>query len=69
MYLDAPRPADIRLRHARRVRNAARSALRNIEQLSVEPENWVVDRLVELETFTQQLIQELSVLTRGLAVH
>ena len=69
MHLDPPTPPDLRVRHARRVRNAARAALRNIECLSVQPEQWVVDRLVELESFSNDLIKELSTVARDLAVH
>ena len=69
IYLDPPTPPDLRVRHARRVRSAARAALRNIEQLSVRPAQWVVDRLVELEVSGHELIQELSSAARELAVH
>ena len=58
-YLDAPTPVDVRLRNARRVRNAARLALRHIKELSEAPESWVTNQLSELEAFTDKLIQEL----------
>jgi hypothetical protein len=69
VHLDPRAPADVRVRHARRVRSAARTAMRNIERLSIQPEQWVVDRLVELEAFSQKLLQELSADARDLAVH
>jgi hypothetical protein len=69
MHLDPTTPSDVRVRHARRVRGAARVALRNIERLSVQPEQWVVDRLAELEAFSHQLIEELSTVADDLAVH
>ena len=69
IHLDPPTPPDVRVRHARRVRSGARAALRNIERLSVQPEPWVIDRLVELEAFTHELIKELSTVARDLAVH
>lgn len=69
IHLDPPTPADVRLRHARRVRGAARAALGNIEHLSAKPEQWVVDRLMELEAFSHELIEELSTVARDLAVH
>lgn len=68
-YLDPPRPLDVRVQHARRVRNAARTALRNIERLSTRPEQWVVDRLVELEAHSGQLLQELAAAARDVVVH
>jgi hypothetical protein len=59
-YLDPPTPADLRLREARRVRNAARVALRQIKKLSVAPERWVIDGLEHLEALSDTLIHELS---------
>ncbi len=59
IYLDPPHPADVRVRHARRVRNSARAALRSIAQLSVAPERWVIDGLVALERWTEALTEEL----------
>jgi hypothetical protein len=64
MYLDPPRAPDLRLQHARRVRNAARVALRNIALLSIGPEPWVIDRLVDFEAFGHKLVRELSALAR-----
>jgi len=58
--LEARHPADIRLRDARRVRNAVRLALRNIRKLSSQPEPWVLDELASLETFTSELVDTLS---------
>jgi hypothetical protein len=69
IYLDPPRPPDVRVRHARRVRSAARTALRNIERLSSRPERWVIDRLVELEAHSDQLLKELSTAARDIVVH
>jgi hypothetical protein len=68
-YLAPRTPPDVRAQHARRVRNSARVALRNIKQLSVQPKQWVLDGLVELEAFGDSLILELSGAARGLAVH
>ena len=59
-YLEAPLAPDVRTRNARRVRNAVRVALRQIERLSVKPEQWVIDRLGELEALTDDLIETLS---------
>ena len=60
VYVDPPTPADVRLRNARRMRNAIRVASRNIERLSAKPERWVIDRLAELEALSEQLIREMS---------
>jgi hypothetical protein len=68
-HLDRPTPPDVRIQHARRLRSAARVALRNIERLSVQPEQWIVDGLAELEAFSHQLIEELSAVADDLAVH
>ena len=51
-------PADERVRSARRIRNAVRLVMRQIELLSVKPEQWVRDRLVELEAETDQLLRD-----------
>jgi hypothetical protein len=59
-YLETRHPVDIRLRSARRIRNAVRLALRNIEQLSSQPEQWVLDELANLETFIAELVETLS---------
>ncbi len=69
IYLDPPTPPDVRVRHARRVRSAARTALRSIERLSRRLEQWVVDRLVELEAHSNQLLEQLSAAARDLVVH
>jgi hypothetical protein len=68
-YLGTRTPPDVRLRHARRVRNSARAASRNIKRLSIQPEQWVVDGLADLEAFSEELIQELSSVARDLPVH
>ncbi|MDQ3370339.1 MAG: hypothetical protein M3680_33385 [Myxococcota bacterium] len=68
-YLNPPTALDVRLRHARRVRNAARLALRQIERLSALPEPWVIERLVELEAFAEILIEELAEAARQLVLH
>ena len=54
--LDPPTPSDVRLRSARRVRNAVRKAMRHIKLLSVPPEQWVVDGLVELGDLAESVI-------------
>ncbi len=59
-YLDTRHPVDIRLCNARRNRNAVRLALRNIEELSSQTEQWVLDELANLETFTTELVDSLS---------
>jgi len=56
---DTRHAADIRLRNARRVRNAVRLALRNIEELSSRTEPWVLDELKTLEAFTADLVDSL----------
>lgn len=68
-FLHLSRPADVRVRSARRIRNAARLALRQIEQLSVAPEKWVLDQLAELEAVTSDLIETLSSAARSAVVH
>jgi len=67
--LDPLMPPDVRLRSARRIRSAVRLAMRQIERLSVEPEPWVIDRLVELEALTDDMIQALSDAGRRVVVH
>jgi hypothetical protein len=67
-FLDPPSPADVRLRHARRVRNSARVALRHIELLSVAPDGWVLQRLEELEQESDKLVEKLSDEARQLVV-
>ena len=69
IYLDAPRPVDVRLRSARRMRAALRVALRNIERLSVSPEQWVIDHLVELERLTGDLIETLNDVVGDVVLH
>ena len=69
IYLDPPTPPDVRVQHARRVRNSARVALRNIKQLCAQPEPWVINGLVALEALGDELLQELASVARGLAVH
>lgn len=68
-YLDPPTPPDVRLRSARRVRNAARLATRQIQRLSVEPERWVTDRLVALEALADELVQTLAESAARVVVH
>lgn len=51
---------DVRLRHARRIRNSARVALRHVEQLSVAPEKWAIDWLVQFEALASELIETLA---------
>jgi hypothetical protein len=53
-------PADVRLRHAHRMRNAARLARKRVGDLAVAPEQWVVDALVELEQTGETLIAALE---------
>lgn len=67
--LDPPRPPDVRLRHARRVRNAARLARRKIALLSTQPEPWVVEGLLELEATAGELIRTLSAEATGQVVN
>jgi hypothetical protein len=69
LYLDEPTPADVRLRSARRMRSAVRVALRTIERLSVSPERRVIDRLVELERLTSDLVESLTAAARDLVLH
>jgi hypothetical protein len=67
--LDPPKPVDVRLRSARRMRAAVRVALRNIERLSTPPERWVIDRLVELERLANDLIETLNAAAHDLVLH
>lgn len=69
LCLDPPTPADVRLRSARRLRAAVCVALRNIERLSASPERWVIDRLVELERLTSDLLETLNGSARDLVLH
>ena len=69
LYLDAPTPADVRLRSARRMRAAVRVALRNIKRLSASPERWVLDRLGELERLTSDLIETLNAVAPDVVLH
>lgn len=69
LYLEAPTPTDVRLRSARRMRAAVRVALRNIQRLSAAPERWVIDRLVELERLTNDLVETLHASPRGVVLH
>lgn len=69
IYLDAPTPADVRIRSARRMRTAVRVALRNIEQLSSAPERWVIDRLVDLDRLTSDLVEMLRVSAGDVVLH
>jgi hypothetical protein len=55
-YLDAPRPPDVRVRHARR----ARVPLRQIPRLSRVPNQLVIDQLAAIEAVADGLIQTLS---------
>lgn len=52
IYLDAPTPADVRLRNALRMRAAIRVANRNMDRLSARVERWVIDQLAQLEALT-----------------
>jgi hypothetical protein len=56
IYLGPSTPSHVRLRSARRVRNAVRTAMRHIKLLSVEPEQWVLDGLVTLESLADEAI-------------
>ena len=67
--LDRPLPSDLRLRSARRLRNAARLAIRKIAELSVKPAPWVVEELAELEALAEELIETVSDSARGVVVH
>ena len=67
--LDPPTPPDERLRSARRIRNAVRLVLRQIEKLSVRPEQWVHDHFVELEASTDETIQALAETARRVVIH
>jgi hypothetical protein len=58
--LELSTPSDVRLRSARRVRNAVRAAMRHIKLLSVEPEQWVLDGLAALESLADDAILAAS---------
>lgn len=49
-------PPDVRLVHARRMRNAARLARKRIDELVVAPARWVVDALIEVEHFAGDMV-------------
>jgi hypothetical protein len=53
-------PPDVRLKHARRMRDAARLARKRIDELAVAPARWVVDALVEIEQFGDDMIAALG---------
>jgi hypothetical protein len=59
MYLDGPRPPDVRVRSARRVRNAVHAAMRQIERLSNPPALWVVEELGRLAAEATVVIETL----------
>jgi hypothetical protein len=58
--LDRQIAVDLRIRAARRFRNSVRVALRQIEQLRVKPDQWVVDELAKFEALADDLIERLS---------
>ena len=60
IHLGPSTPSDIRLRSARRVRNAVRTAMRHIKLLSAEPEQWVLDGFVTLECLADDAILAAS---------
>lgn len=60
IHLEPSTPSDVRLRSARRVRIAVRTALRHIKLLSAEPEPWVLDGLVALESLADAAILAAS---------
>jgi hypothetical protein len=62
-------PVDIRFRAARRMRDAARLALRQIERLVTKPEQWVIDALVDIEAFAAELVETLFEPARQAIVH
>jgi len=68
-FLDPPFAPDVRVRSARRIRDAARRALQNIRQLSVGPECWVIDELADFEAVTVDLIDALSNAARNVVAH
>jgi len=53
-------PPDMRLQGARRMRAAARGALRQIARLTERPEQWVIDALVDIEAVADELAKALS---------
>lgn len=56
-YLAPSSAPNERLRHARRVRNAARMALRKIELLTTVTDAWVITGLRELVTIATRVIE------------
>jgi hypothetical protein len=66
--LEPSTPSDVQLRSARRVRNAVRTAMRHIKLLSLAPEQWVVDGLVELDAHADSVIQTVATAGR-IVVH
>jgi hypothetical protein len=67
--LDEPIPVDVRRRNARRVRNAARVALRHIAVLSVLPPSWTIDWLEKLEALATHIMLALSESAGRMVVH
>jgi hypothetical protein len=65
LYLDPSKPSDVRLRSARRVRNAVRTAMRHIKLLSVVPDQWVLDGLAALEAHADNAILAASAAAMG----
>lgn len=53
-------PPDVRLVHARRMRNAARLARKRVDDLAVAPASWVIDALVEIERFADDVIMSVA---------
>lgn len=67
-YLDPPAPLDVRGRSARRIRSAARVAMRHIGSLAVKPEPWTLEQLVTFEALADDMIQTLAVSARHLVL-
>jgi hypothetical protein len=59
-WLDPPAPAHERLRSARRVRNAVHHIVRQLDKLSTETEDWILESLAALGIAAQAVIDALA---------
>lgn len=55
-YFTAPRPADVRVHHAKRVRRSVRIVMKNLALLSTETDRWVIEELARFAALADALI-------------
>lgn len=67
-HLDARSPLDIRMRSARRMRSAVRTALKQIALLAAQPEPWVLRELAAFEALADATIRTLAESARQLVL-